>query len=512
MPARVDQIDGLHLHLLSGADDPLSGLWNDLISAQHPCGDAPLVGAQLRYLIGSDHGWLGALGFGPAAWILGARDEWIGWSVPARKRNLPQVVSLARLLIRREVRCANLASKVLALALARLPDDWQARYGLRPLLVETFVDRDHFIGRTFLAANWRRLGTSQGRGRLGPQTPSKTPKDIYVFPLHDQARPLLQVEPPRPVPRARSWAAWPTAPGGPRNWPRWTWATPAWSVALRPFWLPAPSAPTPRSTAASTTATKANAPTPSSPIPIPDLTLPRLLEAHAEATLARLAASNRWCSCPRTPPRSTTRACAKPPAWGRSTTAAAAASISAQPLGLATRGRAPGRAPRSVLDRLEVPAGAERGRNAQSIDEKESRCWLEALRTAASAARRLPHTTLVTLTDRGGDLYELHDLVQAGPPNLHAVVRAQHDRNLESHQKLWAFMAAQPLGRRTSIDVPRQAGPRARTATVEVRWAPVTISPPAVPAKRTWPPWACGPCGSTNPPRPPGSNRWTGCC
>lgn len=143
--------------------------------------------------------------------------------------------------------------------------------------------------------------------------------------------------------------------------------------------------------------------------------------------------------------------------------------------------------------RLEVPAGAERGRNAQSIDEKESRCWLEALRTAASAARRLPHTTLVTLTDRGGDLYELHDRVQAGPPNLHAVVRAQHDRNLESHQKLWAFMAAQPLGRRTSIDVPRQAGPRARTATVEVRWAPVTISPPAVPAKRTWPPlglWA----------------------
>ena len=27
---------------------------------QHPCGDAPLVGTQLRCLIGSDLGWLGA--------------------------------------------------------------------------------------------------------------------------------------------------------------------------------------------------------------------------------------------------------------------------------------------------------------------------------------------------------------------------------------------------------------------------------------------------------------------
>ena len=290
VPARVDQIDGLHLHLLSGADDPLSGLWNDLISAQHPCGDAPLVGAQLRYLIGSDHGWLGALGFGPAAWILGARDEWIGWSVPARKRNLPQVVSLARLLIRREVRCANLASKVLALALARLPDDWQARYGLRPLLVETFVDRDHFIGRTFLAANWRRLGTSQGRGRLGPQTPSKTPKDIYVFPLHDQARPLLQVEPPRPVtPRPLL--------GSLANGSWWAEELAALDLGdtrleRRAAAILAARAQRPNATFygsfddrhQSKRAYALIAP------PDPDLTLPRLLEAHAEATLARLAA------------------------------------------------------------------------------------------------------------------------------------------------------------------------------------------------------------------------------
>ena len=84
VPARVDLVQGLHLHLLIGQEDPLHLLWNDLIIAQHPCGDAPLVGAQLRYLIGSDHGWLGALGFGPAAFVLSCRDQWIGWTTASR--------------------------------------------------------------------------------------------------------------------------------------------------------------------------------------------------------------------------------------------------------------------------------------------------------------------------------------------------------------------------------------------------------------------------------------------
>ena len=114
LPPRVDQVANLHLRLLTGAQDPLSPLWNDLMIAQHPCGDAPLVGSQLRYLIGSGSGWLGALGFGPAAWILGARDTWIGWSVQARKHNLDGVVGLARLLIRTEVRWDDINGTVKA--------------------------------------------------------------------------------------------------------------------------------------------------------------------------------------------------------------------------------------------------------------------------------------------------------------------------------------------------------------------------------------------------------------
>lgn len=492
LPARVDLIPGLHLHLLSGAQDPLSSLWNDLIIAQHPCGAAPLVGGQLRYLIGSDLGWLGALGFGPPAWVLSARDQWIGWSVLARKHNLSGVVGLSRLLIRREVHCPNLASKVLALALARLADDWQARYGVRPQLVETFVDHQQYTGHCFLAANWRRVGTSQGRGRLGPEIPCKTPKDIWLFPLHDQARQRLQVEPPRPVtprPLLESLSQ--------DNW--WTQELAGLDLGdqrlnRRAQAILAARAQQPSATFYGSFDDRYQSKAAYALIahPSDQINLASLLEPHAEATVARMAS--------------------EPVVLLPQDTTSLNYSGLVQTVGLGdinhhgSRGLflhgllawRPDGVPLGVLHahcwaRPEHPPKDPRSRNAKSIDEKESLCWLEALCTAATIARRLPHTHLITLTDRGGDLYELHDLIQAGPSNLHAVVRAQHDRNLQSHEKLWAFMANLAVGKHTTIQVPRHSGQAARTATVDVRWSEVIILPPEVPAKRTWPPlrlWA----------------------
>ena len=81
------------------------------------------------------------------------------------------------------MQCPNLASKVLSLALTRWPADWRARYGVRPQLVETFVDRARFTGRCFSAANWLRVGVSTGRGRLGPATAVKSLKDISLASL-----------------------------------------------------------------------------------------------------------------------------------------------------------------------------------------------------------------------------------------------------------------------------------------------------------------------------------------
>ena len=121
----------------------------------------------------------------------------------ARVSQLSRVIGLARLLIRTEVKCHSLVSKVLSLVLARVAQDWQDRYGVEPVLVETFVDRSRFTGLCFAAANWMRIGSSTGRGRLGPESPERSLKDIWVYPLVRRARThLLQETPPPVIPRA----------------------------------------------------------------------------------------------------------------------------------------------------------------------------------------------------------------------------------------------------------------------------------------------------------------------
>jgi len=83
MPPRVEQVEGLRLVEVDTNDDVLFRTWNELILTEHPLRDCRLVGRQLRYLISSDHGWLGAIGFGSCALRLRAREEWKG-----RKRAL----------------------------------------------------------------------------------------------------------------------------------------------------------------------------------------------------------------------------------------------------------------------------------------------------------------------------------------------------------------------------------------------------------------------------------------
>jgi len=491
VPRRVDQLQGLHLHLLSGQEDALHGVWNDLIIAQHPCGEAPLVGAQLRYLIGSEHGWLGALGFGPAAFALAARDRWIGWSTSARLGHLREVVGLSRLLIRNEVRCTNLASRVLGRVLARLGDDWQARYGVRPQLVETYVDRSRFTGRCLSAANWLRVGLSTGRGRLGPKTAVKSLKDIWVFPLERRARQTLQTEVPPPLspqPLEKSLAQEDGCAGemagldlgDERRARRATQILQArWQQPQASFhgsfssWTPAKAA------------------YGLIEHPSPDISLGRLLSAHQQATQARMAA--------------------EPVVLLAQDTTGLNYSGLKQTRGLGPLGEEKGRGlwlhsllafrtdgvPLGLLDAQcwarPPQANSGRGRNAKSIDEKESFRWIQAFQQGAAAARRMPQTQLVVMADREGDLYELHDAAQTGPANLHVLVRAQHDRKLDCHQKLWAFLESQPVGQTRQLKLPRRRGQPARTAAVQVRWAAVTIEAPAVGCKKSWPPlslWA----------------------
>ncbi|MCR1344905.1 DUF4338 domain-containing protein [Acidithiobacillus ferrooxidans] len=132
VPAQAGAVRGLTL--IQVKTDEQMRVWNELMLCEHPQGAGPLVGAQMRYLIGSEHGWLGGLGFGAAALQLADWDQWIGWDSDTRRKYLFRVVGMSRFLIRTTVHCQNLASRVLGMVLRRLGDDYEAQYHYRPWL------------------------------------------------------------------------------------------------------------------------------------------------------------------------------------------------------------------------------------------------------------------------------------------------------------------------------------------------------------------------------------------
>ncbi len=172
-----------------------SSLWNEFVERYHYLGYQPLPGAQLRYLVSAGSRLLALLGFGASAWKTGPRDRWIGWTTEERKRQLHLVVNNARFLILPWIHSKNLASRILATVTRRLPGDWNGRYGYRPVLIETFVERERFQGTCYRAANWIHVGQTQGRGKLDVKHEHAVPvKEVFLLPLHKQFRRKLRPE------------------------------------------------------------------------------------------------------------------------------------------------------------------------------------------------------------------------------------------------------------------------------------------------------------------------------
>ena len=185
----VQHLGPLSLHLVGRNE---LALWNEYIGRYHYLGYTPLPGAQLRYFVLLDQQVVALLGFGAAAWQAAPRDDYIGWAHSLRKRNLPLVVNNARFLILPWVQVKNLASKILAMAVKQLPHDWQKQYQITPVLMETFVETDRFAGTCYKAANWVHVGSTKGRGKLGPSGKQSVPiKDLLLYPLRKDFRRIL---------------------------------------------------------------------------------------------------------------------------------------------------------------------------------------------------------------------------------------------------------------------------------------------------------------------------------
>jgi hypothetical protein len=199
LPDRDQQeiLDSIVVRLIEADELPRC---QQLLEERHYLGSLQAVGERLHYAVCDAEGaWLGVLVFCAAARRLRPRDQWIGWNDEQRRRRLPLVANNARFLLLENI--PNLASKTLALALARLSADWEARYGHPVLLVETFVDPEQFCGTLYTASGWKELGQTAGCGRHARDfyVRHDRPKRLFACELVRNARRSLQAEHLRPA-------------------------------------------------------------------------------------------------------------------------------------------------------------------------------------------------------------------------------------------------------------------------------------------------------------------------
>ena len=186
----VHELPPLRLRQVAGAAN--SRLWNEYIARYHYLGHTPMAGSQSRYFVFAGEHLVALLSFGASAWKLAARERFIGWQEDERQRNLQLVVNNARFLILPWVQSKGLASKILSRIHRQLPNDWLARYGYRPVLLETFVETPRHRGTCYQAANWIKVGQTAGRGKKCPTSKAILPiKDIWLYPLHKNFRSVL---------------------------------------------------------------------------------------------------------------------------------------------------------------------------------------------------------------------------------------------------------------------------------------------------------------------------------
>jgi len=183
-------------------------LWNKLVRKFHYLKEHRMVGECLRYVAIKNGRWIALIGWSSAAFHLGPRDDWIGWTAAQRNAGRHLIACNARFaLLTPKSQSPNLASHLLSLNLNRLSQDWEDCYGHPLLLVETYVDPQRFEGTCYRAANWVEIGVTKGfgRSRLDFYQLHDKPKAIFLYPLHPKARQILSapVMPPNWAPYRR---------------------------------------------------------------------------------------------------------------------------------------------------------------------------------------------------------------------------------------------------------------------------------------------------------------------
>jgi hypothetical protein len=477
---------------INSADSEESKIWKSLMETYHYLGSGPLCGAQMRYLIHSEHyGWLGGLAFSAAAWRLEARDRWIGWDEESRKEHLSSVVCNSRFLILPQVQMPNLASHVLSLAAKCLVKDWTERYGLAPLLLETFVEKGRFDGICYRAANWQKVGLTQGRGRQDRERSGALPiKAIYLYPMHPDARAILCGK--DNAGKLKCISAKSSSRMNPLDWPEEELAqaelgdqrlTKRLVSILRDFYArPQANVPQACQTRAKTKATYRF-------LEHPEVTLDKILHSHYESTLGRLKGEKIVLAVQDTTSLNYTTHMA--------TEHLGPIDNHPSDLGLFLHDTMCFNPEGIPLGLMDVQCWArdwkslgkvKEDHHKLPIEQKESYKWLVSYRKVVEAQERCPQSAFVSIGDREADIYELFKLAlqESTKRKAQLLVRAIHDRSLAEDQgHLWEMLNRQAVSGIQEVRIPRRGNRAARVAQLEIRFAKVSLKPP--PRKKNLP-------------------------
>ncbi|MDP2366820.1 IS4 family transposase, partial [Rhodoferax sp.] len=493
VPAQAGDVQGLCL--IKVDDLELMRIWNEMMLREHPQGAGPLVGCQLRYLINSDHGWLGGFAFSAAALNLRDRDQWIGWDAQQHRQHLHRVLGMSRFLLRTSVHCHNLASCVLGMVLRQVGPDFEAQYGYRPWLVESFVDTEHFLGTCYKAANWSAIGQTQGRGRQDREHKvAKSVKTIYVYAIEDQWRAKMGVV------EAVGLAALEIGQGLDAD----QWAAQEFGGAkLGDSRLAERLVTSAQALGAMPGRTLSGARQGDWPavkgyyrmIDKPDdsaLNAQAILAPHRERTVQRMMGQptvlciqdgtdlnyNQLDQCIGLGVLSKNQTGAK--TRGLHLHSTFVVSTDGLPLGvLNAQFSAP--APKSETD-TRPPASIP-------IEEKKTFCWIEGLRDCVEVDKQLPDTRQICVMDREADFFELFD-EQRKTDKVDLLVRSRHDRVIgDEGGHLFESVRGSPVCGEMVIQVPRQSarakkskqqakpGHVQRSATVALRYLDIELRP-----------------------------------
>lgn len=458
---RLDELGEIEVVLISGNKDPNYIDWKEMIEERHYLHSSKLFGQQIKYLVKSSrYGKIGAMAFSSAAWRLQYRDERIGWDDERREKELCKVVCNSRFLILPEYGVRNLASYVMSKCLKRVAVDWEEAYQVRPVLVETFVDKERFSGSCYRASNWVLLGETKGRGRNDKYHENNlSRKHIFAYELEKG------VLGPAPLREEEDWVSkefeYAELPNKAKK---------NRLISLTRDFFAKPASPIPLCCEGQARQKGAYRFFSDDKVKPEDI-----LHSHIKQTIERTKEYKVALSINDTTSFNLSN--------HKSARGLGCLSSSQGELGyllhdtvvFTTRG-----VPLGVLEAqswsrdVEEHGKGEQRRN-KPIEEKESFKWLKSLRATAKAQEEAPEVKYVSIGDREADIYELFEL--ADELDISFVVRSCQNRRTTEGVKTWDLVEGEEACGKIKVGISRK-GKKEREAELEIRFREITLRVP----------------------------------